>query len=142
MKCGLDVNGEEVIQRTSYEETFNLKLSGNELHYTTSSVLVIVKNLCSQLHCQNFLILFSFHIRLGFRDLAPGPSRFVLSPPVSRPDLNYHVPPSRPLSSCFVLSRSPVSSCFLHVLFSAQRATKGLSGSERPIISSANIYHL
>jgi hypothetical protein len=36
----------------SQEKRFNSELSGNEVHYTACSLLVISKNSCGKLHCQ------------------------------------------------------------------------------------------
>jgi hypothetical protein len=37
------------------EKCFNLKLSGNEVYYTNSLILVVKIMLCSKLHCQKVL---------------------------------------------------------------------------------------
>ena len=48
----------------SYEQAFESKRSGSEVYYTACSLLVILKNSCSKLHCQKVSIWFPFHIRL------------------------------------------------------------------------------
>ena len=40
------------------------KTSGNEVYYTASSLLVILKNSCSKLHCQKFFKLKSFSYQI------------------------------------------------------------------------------
>ena len=37
-----------------YEKGIESKLSGNEVHYTNASILVVKNMLLSKLHCQNF----------------------------------------------------------------------------------------
>ena len=39
-----------------YKNTFNSKLSGNEVFYTVRSFLVILPKMCRKLHCQKVLI--------------------------------------------------------------------------------------
>ena len=39
-----------------YEKAFELKLSGDEVYYAACSLLAILKNWCSKLHCQYFSI--------------------------------------------------------------------------------------
>ena len=41
----------------------NWNYSDNEVYYTACSLLVILNNVCSKLHCQKGLIPFSFQIR-------------------------------------------------------------------------------
>ena len=41
--------------RISYEMTFSLKLSSDEVYYTARSLLVILKKSCSKHHCQKVL---------------------------------------------------------------------------------------
>ena len=55
------------MKKILHEKSFKLKLSGNEAYSTACSLLVTLKNSCSQLHCQKSfdLILFSDKIRLG-----------------------------------------------------------------------------
>ena len=43
-------------RRHSCEQAFKLKLSGDEVYYTACSLLVVLKNSCSKLHCQKVLI--------------------------------------------------------------------------------------
>jgi hypothetical protein len=38
------------------EKAFKLKLSGNEVDYTNSLILLVKNMLCSKLHCQKVLI--------------------------------------------------------------------------------------
>ena len=40
-----------------YEMCFNLKLSGNEVHYTILKILLVKIMLCSKLHCQKLFKL-------------------------------------------------------------------------------------
>ena len=40
----------------SYEKSFNLKLSGNEVYYTNNFISLVKNMLCSKLHCQKVLI--------------------------------------------------------------------------------------
>ena len=42
-------------EKVLYEKAFILKLSGNEVYNTACSLLVILKNSCSELHCQRVL---------------------------------------------------------------------------------------
>ena len=44
-----------------YEKRIRFRLDGNEIYYTACSLLVILKNSCSKLHCQKVLIEFPFH---------------------------------------------------------------------------------
>ena len=41
-----------------YEKGIKLNLSGNEVYYTVRSLLIILKNLCSEVHCQKKKLIF------------------------------------------------------------------------------------
>ena len=45
----------------SYEKALDLELSGEEVHYAASSLLVIFKKSCCELHCRKVSIQFPLH---------------------------------------------------------------------------------
>ena len=46
------------------KEVLNQNLSGNEVYYTAYSLLVILKNFCSTLHCQKVFDLIPFSYKI------------------------------------------------------------------------------
>jgi len=47
----------------SYKKAFELRFSGNKVYDTACSLLVILKNSCSKLHCQRVLSLKASHTK-------------------------------------------------------------------------------
>jgi hypothetical protein len=53
------------LEQILYEKLFNIKTSGNEVYNTASSLLVLFKNSCSELHYQKFFKLKGFSYKIG-----------------------------------------------------------------------------
>ena len=74
-------NGTDHANEFYLERESNQKLSGNEVYYTNSLILLVENVLCSKLHCQKGLnlILFSYKIHYATRTCRHPTPLFTLS---------------------------------------------------------------
>ena len=69
-----------------YNKRIKFEISGDEVYYTACPSLVIFKNECSKLHCQEGLIEFPFHMKsVGKNDIISS-----LASEVATPTLYYY----------------------------------------------------